>query len=427
MASYKQFLLWKKVNGTKMPVDRAGDVCSAHNPAAWMSYDEAESLAEQTGFGIAFVFTENDPFFFLDIDHCLVDGDWSDVAKAAMASLPGCAIEVSQSREGLHIFGKYCEISPHSCKNSQYGLELYHQGRFVALTQMNMVGSIDTDMTAYLPGVINSWFPAVEVDEKSSAWTTEPVDEWSGIEEDDKLIEVACKAKSAGSVFGGRATFRDLWEGNEEVLAGAYPTQNQTDTFDRSSADAALAQHLAFWTGKNCERMERLMRRSALVRDKWDKHKNYMSMTIISANQKQQDVMQSKRNEPVAVTQVLGANVKDGYDYMGLEEQAAYFKDCWYIIKQHCVFSLEHGMLKPDQFKATFSGKHFATDNDKTTKNAWEAFVESTVIEFPKVTSTCFRPDLAPGMVITDEGETKVNTYMPSTTRRRQGDITPFT
>ncbi|MFR4804189.1 MAG: hypothetical protein ACLT98_13270 [Eggerthellaceae bacterium] len=39
---------------------------------------------------------------------------------------------------------------------------------------------------------------------------------------------------------------------------------------DRSAADMALCSHLAFWCGRDAGRMDRIFRRSGLMRDKWD-------------------------------------------------------------------------------------------------------------------------------------------------------------
>src|SRR5699024_5457550 len=40
--------------------------------------------------------------------------------------------------------------------------------------------------------------------------------------------------------------------------------------YDNSSADLALCNHLAFWTGKNPDQMDEIFRQSELMRDKWD-------------------------------------------------------------------------------------------------------------------------------------------------------------
>ncbi|MFK5915352.1 MAG: hypothetical protein QM484_13355 [Woeseiaceae bacterium] len=117
--------------------------------------------------------------------------------------------------------------------------------------------------------VVVNYFPE-RVATSPEQWTTGPVPEWNGPEDDDELIARALKSKSAAGTFGTRATFRDLWERNVEVLAVMFPPdQSDSGEYDESSADMALAQHLAWWTGKDCERIERLMWRSALVRDKW--------------------------------------------------------------------------------------------------------------------------------------------------------------
>ena len=68
----------------------------------------------------------------------------------------------------------------------------------------------------------------------------------------------------------GKATRRDLWECNVDVLADHYPTISGKDPFDHSSADNALMAHLAFWTGKDAELMDCLFRNSGRMRDKWD-------------------------------------------------------------------------------------------------------------------------------------------------------------
>ena len=59
-------------------------------------------------------------------------------------------------------------------------------------------------------------------------------------------------------LFGGGASFNDLWTGDPDNLQQAYPPQSPGQAWDASSADLALANYLAFWTGGNAERMEDL-------------------------------------------------------------------------------------------------------------------------------------------------------------------------
>jgi hypothetical protein len=106
------------------------------------------------------------------------------------------------------------------------------------------------------------------------------------------------QSQSARAAFGGGASFADLYTANEEVLPRAYPADaNGSDTFNRSTADAGLAQHLAFWTGRHASRMARLMWRSSLVRPKWEERDDYLARTIANACRLSRDVLQDKEVE----------------------------------------------------------------------------------------------------------------------------------
>ncbi len=55
---------------------------------------------------------------------------------------------------------------------------------------------------------------------------------------------------------------------------------------DHSRADAALCCMLAFWTGGDVERVDRLFRRSGLMRNKWDRPtgaSTYSELTVRAA------------------------------------------------------------------------------------------------------------------------------------------------
>lgn len=321
LAAYKQFILWtlaeREGKQVKLPVDyRTAKVADAHDPGAWMDSTTAISTAQAYGenYGVGFVFTPNDPFFFVDLDKCLNADNttWSPVAMDILARLPGAAVEVSQSGRGLHIFGQ--GVAPdHSCKNIALGLELYTEGRFVALTGINAQGTAGLDYSQHLPGLINSYFPP-KAATKDQDWTTEPTAEWTGTKDDDELIDRALKTGGGGAVFGDRATFRHLWECDEDVLAKAYPDPEGNRTYDGSSADAALAQHLAFWTGNNCERMLNLMRRSGLVRDKWERE-DYLIRTITRAVSLQEVVYSVKEVDDTIAQEFGGVRLRATSDH----------------------------------------------------------------------------------------------------------------
>lgn len=295
LAAYAQFILYKLVPSKrnpgkmdKLPVDHrtlavfAAGIGWQDDPAAWTTAELAMALLPHCGpnHGLGFFFTEQDPFFFLDMDHCLLpDGKtWSPTALQLLAYFPGAAVEVSQSGTGLHVFAKGAAPA-HGCKNIPLGLELYTSKRFVALTGERTIGSADLDCSAALGQVAATYFPVTASAVADVEWSAEPVPEWDGETDDGALLAKAMASRSAASAFGTSASFAQLWEADETALSVAFPDSDRA--YDASAADAALAQHLAFWTGKNCERISTLMYRSALVRDKWtDREAYYLPRTI---------------------------------------------------------------------------------------------------------------------------------------------------
>lgn len=310
---YRQFIVYRlkpsdsrRGKFDKLPVNTSGHVVDAHDTANWMTADSACRFAEQLGpnHGVGFVLTAECKVFCLDIDGALLpDGSgWTPKSLELCSMFPGAAIEVSVSGTGLHIWGTYTGDTPrHACKDTAQGLELYTDKRFIALGRAESAqGSAATDCTLSMNAIIAAHFKPGPDQTADHGWTDGPSEEWRGPTDDDELIRRALRSHSPVAAFGNRASFADLWNGNVEALTRAYP--DEVRSYDASSADAALAQRLAFWTGKDCARMERLMRRSALARDKWDGHSSYLSRTILGAVSRQHDVLTDKAPEPTAAT-----------------------------------------------------------------------------------------------------------------------------
>jgi len=437
LARYRQFVLWRveeRPEGqTKVPVNpitlrRAKTIA----PSTWTDAKTAQQRAKETGLGIGFVFTESDPFYFVDIDHCNEGGAWSPFALDILSRLPGAAVEVSQSGEGLHVIGTG-HPGPHGCKNADVGLELYTDLRFVALTGRDIVGDAATDGTAALSAIVEQYLPpgVTAGSDWLDAWTTEPAEEWAGPEDDEELIKRAMRSKSAQNVFGRRASFKELWTADADALGAVFPDPKGYRDYDASQADSALSQHLAFWTGGDCERIHRLMWLSSLVRDKWVGREDYLPRTILGTVLRQATYYQERRKRTPAPAPAPdpgevadGPAVISGYQYLSADAQLEHLAGCVYVQSLHRAFTPSGALLKPEQFNATFGGYVFQIDEtgDKTTRKAWEAFTESQVVRFPKVENICFRPELEPGSIIRDDGATLVNTYVPIDTPRKQGD-----
>jgi KaiC/GvpD/RAD55 family RecA-like ATPase len=296
-----EYILYRLVSrGTrtdKLPISpHTGAVCNAHDPTQWVTRDAAEAvLPFRDASGIALVINGDSQRFLLDIDHAITDGTPSPLAVDLLAQFPGAYAEVSQSGEGLHIIGRYQGAAPpHRCKDARLGIELYTRDRFVALTGTSARGDLDADCSAPLATVAQRYFAPTPAPIPAADWTRGPSPDWSGPPDDAELIHMMLSSRPGGAaVFGERATLRELWEGNADALARAYPSPSG-DAYDRSSADAALFAHLAFWTGRDAARMWRLARQSALVREKWQRE-DYARATVLGACQRCERVLHQRR------------------------------------------------------------------------------------------------------------------------------------
>lgn len=448
-AAYRQFIICKFVpdqsrpgKTNKYPIHPlSGIKTNAHEPSIWMTHEEAIALAPRFGVdhGVGFVFTVNDPFFFIDVDECIKPEGYTPIVAELAALLPNAVMEVSHSGRGLHIFGMGQATTERRVKDKTNLLfDLYTDDRFVALTGTGICGTmLQYDYTPSLAVLVERHLKR-ETGEVTG-WTTEAVEGWHGPDNDDQLIERALRSQSANSAFGSKASFSDLWSCNVEALAKHFPPERSDSTaYNASQVDSALAQHLAFWTGKNCERILNLMMRSALVREKWSERDDYLKRTILGVVSIQKNILTDKHPEPLATMATPGmstaagetarATAVTGNTYLGIDESIELFSGCVYVSDVHRVMVPGGLMLRPDQFRVTYGGYNFQMDdlNRKNTRNAWEAFTESQVFRAPRVERATFRPELQPGAIITVGGSAQVNTFFPINTERKTGDLTMF-
>lgn len=424
----------KTSDDRKMPVSPVtGAVCDAHDTAHHVTYDQAAAKGTP-----ALVITPQDDLFFIDVDHCKPGGQWSELAVSIRQAFPDCYAEVSQSGEGLHIIGTVppgCGV-PHKCKRADIGLEFYTQDRFCAITGTGAAGSMESVPD---PGVYTSWvtgyFAAGPTDGPTATpadWTTCPDPVWAGPVDNGELLKKMLASKGAKAALGFGVTFRQLWEADENALSGFFPDAGggQARAFDWSQADGALCAHLAFWTGRDCARIDELWSQSSLAdRDKFARE-DYRQRTILNAVGICHKVYRDMTLVPpvgLSAPQPEALGLRSGYQYLCPEDQVTYFEGCYYVQQQHKIYT-PHGILKPDQFKTTYGGWAFANDDSgqKTTRNAWDAFSESHVFKRPMVHDTCFRPDLGSANVIETEGRRYINTYVPIPTATAEGDPRPF-
>jgi len=430
MQAFPQFIL----RAGKMPINPhtfapfAKDGGWQQDPTQWTTYADAAAKAAACGFELGFLFTPQDPFWFIDVDHALIAGAWSPLAQAICARFYGAAVEVSQSGEGLHLFGQGY-VPDHSCKNLEHGLELYTSGRYVALTGTNLTGSASAvhDLSEF----VAEYFPPGQRAEGAN-WTDEPAPRYIGPTDDNELIDRALAARTAAGAFGKGATFKQLWQADADALAVAFPHKEKA--WDFSSADAALAMHLAFWTGKDCERMRRLMMLSGLVRDKWERE-TYIVPTVLSAARKctaypgvDIDPAPKVQAQVAEVGEVPTVTALAGMQYLGPDLQAEHFAGCVYVAREDRISTPTGELLKRSAFDTLFGGFTFQLDDSGRlkTKSAWEAFTVSQVLRHPKVMACGLRPDLPPRTIYERDGVRCLNTYLGGTGPQVAGDVAPF-
>ena len=419
----------------KEAIGREGYRVDPTDPARWMSYAEAAA----TGLPLAFSFSESDPFFFLDIDNAFNSDGWSDRALQLVRGLSGVAVEISSSGRGLHLFGAMVFGLDHSNRRDDLGLEFYTKGRFVALTG-NMLtpdGSV-FHSPPELPALVAEYFPPSQ-HTAATDWTDGPCDGWVGPTDDAELVRRASRHVSAAAAFAGKASFADLWAGDADALAASYPSS--TGPYDASSADAALCAHLAWWTGKDCERMARLLRESGLRRDKHDRE-DYVQRTVLRACGLVTDVLCDRPAaalpvpKPPAAAPLAIASAKqaapelvDSCGFLRAEQCVELFKGCVYARDIDRVWMPNGELLKPAAFNVFFGGYQFLMDDigKKTTDDAFKAFTRNPMLRAPQVAATAFDPNLEPGAIVTDfKGREAVNTWLPPVVREVDGDISPF-
>jgi primase-polymerase (primpol)-like protein len=278
MQALQQFLTWRliqkpdKPKPDKVPFDaKTCNFASVSDPSTWCNYAYAIASYNKGGYdGIGFVFTDNDPFIFLDIDDCIIDGVIQNHALQVIQALPSFAWETSQSGKGLHGIGKVADKAIFKAKANRWkGFEFYSQGRFVAFGKHNWsrldMPLVSNTETAYLLDYIpdRAAAPDIAID-----WDTPAPDP----SEDNAIIM---------QIFMTPLTY-NLYAGQD--LGSRYPDEGGKRPFDNSSAEFALAVKLAKLTNGNAAWIERLMTASPLCqREKWQKRPDYRRSTIQKA------------------------------------------------------------------------------------------------------------------------------------------------
>jgi primase-polymerase (primpol)-like protein len=138
-----QWLIWRygrrEDKPTKIPVDpNTGGAGKVDDPATWTSYEAACAARERFRCdGVGFVFTRDDPYVGIDLDHCR-DPESGRVEQQAQVIIDELATyaESSVSGSGVHLIlrGTMPPGSRHRGRIDDLEVEVYETGRFFVTT-----------------------------------------------------------------------------------------------------------------------------------------------------------------------------------------------------------------------------------------------------------------------------------------------------
>jgi putative DNA primase/helicase len=142
-----QWVLWahtlrKDGKWAKVPYQPANPKrqAKADVPSTWGTFDAAWDAYQKGAFdGIGYEFATDDPYFGVDVDKCLRDGELLDWASPIVERLGPTYGEISQSGTGIKFIARGALPERTGKKRTGMGngtgaLELYDHGRYFALT-----------------------------------------------------------------------------------------------------------------------------------------------------------------------------------------------------------------------------------------------------------------------------------------------------
>jgi hypothetical protein len=420
----------------------------AQDRAIWLDASTQTIMVECLAgdHGVGYVLHVGSQRACVDLDHCIAaDGSLTAGARRVLDMFPGCAVEVSQSGTGLHLWLSYTGTMPeHRTRTMIDGqkIEIYTRDRYIALTGRMWSGrpsgsaavDLTAQLTAFLADMPASAAESVEWCDSGVILTQEmvnavPPNVWilGGTSESDMalfhaLIDHVRRARP-------RADNRTD-HGLLERLARLAPNA-------RTTANAARTQHLdksGKWDrDRDLTSDSAYVRRSILAAD-GKRIADLKSIGFGGATLPARAPQLPAASVPLPTAEHLqslneAAKTDDGNAVVGWltpDAQIGHFAGCTWVQSVDRVF-YKGDLLDQSRFNAVKGGFAFEVSPNKSTKSAWETFRESHQIRFPQVKRLVFRPELEPGAVIVDEGEKVLNSYWPVTTLCEAGDVTPFT
>jgi len=254
LKALNQWVLWKNEDigaskPTKVPYSIRHMLASVSDPDTWSSFDNVLNNLSNGYSGIGFVFTDSDPYTFIDLDDTEGDNVALDRQLKIYKEFDSWS-EISPSGKGLHIIIK--GSIPQGRRRSY--IEIYSSSRYAAFT-----GQVYNNK----PIVDRQHILTQLYEQMGSGGIATNVYRGSNKEKqtDEQIIEQASNAANGDK-------FKNLYSGKWQSL---YPSQ--------SEADFAFIDIVAFYT-QNRNQIIRIFHKSSLgTRDK-AKRKDYLIWMI---------------------------------------------------------------------------------------------------------------------------------------------------
>lgn len=267
LRSLEQWVVWRLEpragKPTKVPYSPLRRTpASTTNPATWASFDQAIVAwrGSDCYAGVGFVFSGDDPYCGVDLDDCLDGAGALTTAATKIVQALDTYTEISPSGRGLKLF---LRGTLPAGGNRRGKVEIYDRGRYFTVTGRHLPGTPTT--IEHRPLELEAVHAEIFRSPEPRPASRRPVAVLPPTED----AELLARARSARN---GRKFMALYYRGDLSAYRG-----------DDSAADLALCGLLAFWCGGDADRIDRLFRQSALMREKWDSRRSittYGALTI---------------------------------------------------------------------------------------------------------------------------------------------------
>ncbi|PIR83675.1 hypothetical protein COU18_03275 [Candidatus Kaiserbacteria bacterium CG10_big_fil_rev_8_21_14_0_10_51_14] len=251
----------------KVPKALSGHNAKPNDPSTWSTFPEADAARKHfSGVGVMFA----DKVLGVDLDHCIVDGAVSPEITEFIEKAHTYT-EISPSGTGLHVYflltGPVTLERNKAPRGKGADYECYTTGRWFTYTENPWT-------TSYSLRTVNPDEALELLRMLGYPWKKQPSSPEKAQNVPVKTLPLT-DAQLLQRMFASKngAKIRALYDGDTSDYGN-----------DKSSADAALCSHLAFWTGRDASRIESLWLASPLgAREKTQDREDYRKRTIESA------------------------------------------------------------------------------------------------------------------------------------------------